>query len=96
MVAPSQPQINAMPCPTSRAYPVGLIPNRSPHTPTTIRNSAPLSRGSATNRPFCEGVSPKSFAISTPSAPINSHTMKLTSKCNHAPSNEGQCPARTA
>jgi hypothetical protein len=34
--------------------------------------------------------------MGTPSAPIKSQTIKLTSKCSHAPRSDGQCPLRTA
>lgn len=59
-------------------------------------STAPPSNGSATSTLCWIVVSPSSWPIATANAPNNSHTMKLTVRCNQAPARVGQCPLRRA
>src|SRR5215813_1690537 len=93
---PHQPH-NSAPISQSRRYrPVVFAPMRSLLKPTHTRRSAPLKSGQATSNPFCVAESPNSSAIDTPSEPIRSQLIKLTSKCSHAPAREGQWPRLSA
>ena len=54
--------------------------SRSTRMPNTTRSSAPASTGSATMKPFCAALRPRSADICTARAPSSTQTMKLMSK----------------
>ena len=90
LVPHCQPSMRAKASSPKIARPTDLTPALSPKGPITIRRSEPPSKGMPTNTPFWKAERPNSSDMAILRAPTKSQIIKLTSKCNHAPSKLGQ------
>src|SRR6266849_5269303 len=93
---PNHPHKTTANSPTRISVPVRFAPYQSLLHPATTRSTAPLSSGSDTMRAVLVRLRWRSCARGRLSAPISSHTIKLTVRWSQAPITLGQCPRVSA